>query len=336
MRARSIVIVLCAVLVSQQADAQPAQQTTARSTEAECRAYVEEGLAKTSLDEARQLFHAARWRCANPMALIYIAHTYEKQGDWPRALAYLEQFLVVIDKGHESRAAMEQAAAALRERVPPEQRVNIEAELSAPPTATATTFETSRMRLDREVREIDAPTRSSEVVQTIERAPGVFVGANFAYATRAKVEISTADMNGTVAFPTVFAAELQAGYRIFPFLSVALASQMLFNLKPEHEDSAHELGVFANATGHYAVNPRWDLDLFVAPGLSVLLIPGADDAIGPAIRIGGGPMFHVTKQISFTAELTHQVSLQQTERDGGDVDMKTSSSSVLAGLRLRL
>jgi hypothetical protein len=340
--ARGILIALLAAITSLESQAQPPPQTPApaKPTEATCRAYVQEGLAKKNYDEARELFHSARLRCGNMDSLILIARTYELQGDLPRALAYLEEFLAVVDRGHESRAAVESAATVLRERVPAGQRVSIAAELSARSPTVVTTnvvttnHETAQTRLTRQVEEVDYPAYRRE--RKIERARGLFVGASFAYAARAKVEVRTESMNGSVDFPAVFAAEAQVGYRFFPFLSVALAPQMLFNLKPDHEDSADELGVFVQTTGHLALKPQWDLDLFVAPGYSVLIVPGADNAKGLAFRWGGGPMFHLTEHVSFAAEFSHQLGFQRTERDGSDVDMETTFFSMVAGVRLRL
>jgi hypothetical protein len=348
MSTRGALIGLVAVVASSHAQAQPSTSqepaTEAKPTEATCRAYVEEGLAKTNLDEARELFHTARLRCANTLSLVLIARTYEQQGDFARALAYIEAFLAVADQGHESRPAMEKAAAAFRERVPAAQRVNIAAELSqgATPgatssaTSTATNENTTRMRLNREVEEVDYAGPAIRADRQVGRARGVFIGANLAYATKAAIEIHTETMDGRVAFPAVFAAELQAGYRFLPFLSVALAPQMLFNLKPDNEDSAHELAVFVQTTGHVALKSQWDFNVYVAPGYSVLIVPDADSAKGLAFRWGGGPMFHLSEHISLAGEFSHQIGFQKTERDGGDVDMQTTFVSLLAGIRVRL
>lgn len=362
MSARAFMIALLTVVASSPSQAQPqAPQGEAKPTEARCRAYVEQGLAKTNHDEARELFHAARVRCANPLSLIYIARTYEQQGDLPRALAYIEEFLAVVDPAHESRAAMEQAAAALRERVPAAQRVSIAAELSGksetpvaaePPATTATpvaaepsgtsarpnavNYETAKTRLIEQVEDVDYRSRPGGRGGAIGRPRGLFVGANLAYATRATIEVRRDNMNGRVDFPAVFAAEVQAGYRIFPFLSVALAPQMLFNLKPNEVDTAHEVGLFVETTGHLALRRQWDFNVLVAPGYSVVIIPGADNAKGMAFRWGGGPMFHLSNHISFAAEFSHQVGFQDAERESGDVDMQTSFFSLLAGVRLRL
>jgi hypothetical protein len=314
-----------------------------------CRAYLEEGdrlSQEKSYDKARDRFHAARLRCANTLSLVMIARTYQDQGDLPRTLAYIEEFLAVVGQAHESRAVMEKAAADLRERVPAAQRVSIAAELSAvSATSVATDGEVDlRTQLDKNVENFDWESTGSPPgggyfhrggEQRIERASGLFVGANFAYATKATVEVGTPSMNGTVDLPAAFAAELQAGYRFFPFLSVALAPQMVFNLRPNQEDPAHELEVFVQTTGHIVLKSRWDFDLFAAPGYSVLIIPGADDARGLAFRWGGGPVFHLTEHVSLAGEFSHQIGFQGTERNSSDVDMETSFFSLLAGIRLR-
>jgi hypothetical protein len=331
-RARHALIALVTITATLPALAQPSQ----RPSDTTCRAYVTDGMAKTNHEEARVLFHAARVRCGNQMSLVLIARSYEQQGDLPRALAYLEAFLAAVSSRDESRAAVEQAAAVLRQHVPPERRVSIAEELAATSATSATDFESAEMRLNRQVEGVDYRAHSSQgvygVQPAIERRRGLFVGANFAYAPKAKVEVSAGNLDGRVEFPAVFAAEVQAGYRLFPFLSVALAPQMQFNLKPNNQDAAEELGIFVPATGHFAFRTRWDFNLFVAPGYTVLFTPDADDAKGFAFRYGGGPMFHVTDHVSFAAELSHQLGFQKTP---GDMDMKTSFFSVLAGIRFR-
>jgi hypothetical protein len=351
-------IALAVVVVSSTAQVQAQAQAQAQPTaehapnEATCRGYVEQGLAKTNHDEARELFHAARVRCANVLGLVFIARTYELQGDLPRALAYIEEFLRVADAAHDARAEMEKAAAALRERVPAAQRVSVAAELSAktasltpapapaPPvkstTSTTANHETTRLRLIKEVEDVDYPSRVRRPAQLIDRARGVFIGVNGSYATRATLEIRTDTMTGRSDLPTVFAADVQAGYRLFPYVSVALASQMVFNLKPTGADSARELSVFAQATGHYELKMQWDFNFVVAPGYTVVLIPDADDASGFAFRWGGGPMFHLNNHVSFAAELSHQLGFQKTSRTSGDVDMQTTFVSLHAGVRVRL
>lgn len=333
MSARCALIALCAVVATSPSQAQP----LVRPTESVCRSYVTDGLAKTNHEEARVLFHAARVRCANPMSLVFVARTYEQQADLPRALAYLEAFLAAVDQRHEARAVVEEAAAVLRQRVPVEQRVNIAQELAATSAMSSRDFETAEMRLNRQVEGVDYRAHSSKgagggVERKIERRRGLFVGANFAFAPKAKVEVSAGNIDGTVEFPAVFSAEVQAGYRLYPFLSVALAPQMLFNLKPNRQDSAEELGIFVPTTGHFAFRSRWDFNLFAAPGYTVLFTPDADNAMGLAVRWGGGPMFHLSDHVSFAAEFSHQIGFQKTERD---MDMKTSFISVLAGFRYR-
>ena len=327
------VIVLLGAVAT--AHAQPRPST--RPTETVCRGYVQDGLAKTNHDEARVLFHASRVRCGNIDALILIARSYEQQGDLPRALAYLEAFLAVAHQRHEARAVVEDAATVLRQRVPVEQRVGIAAELAASGANSATDFDTAETRLNSQVEGVDYRAHNSGEAgeRKIGRGRGLFFGANLAYAPRGRIDVQTGNLDGMVELPAAFAAELQGGYRIRPFLSVALASQMLFNVKPNHEDSANELGVFVQAIGHLALRSRWDLNVFVAPGFSVLFVPDASDAKGLAFRYGGGPMFHVSEHISVGVEFSHQLGFQKADRGGGDADMRTSFLSLVAGVRLR-
>jgi hypothetical protein len=205
-----------------------------------------------------------------------------------------------------------------------------------PPTfAPPPKNEDMKMRLNRQAEGFDDAVYKPVIDNKIGRASGFFVGASVAYASAAKIEVATTTMDGTVEFPMVFAAELQAGYRVLPFLSVALAPEMLFNMQPNAEAAAHELGIFVQATGHLALSDRWDFDLFAAPGYSMVLIPDARDARGLAFRVGGGPMYHLDKGLSVVAEFSRQIGFQQTERSGRDVDMRTSFYAVLAGVRLR-
>jgi hypothetical protein len=368
------IVIACTCAATSPSSAQtpspPQTGTAAKPTEAECRVYLNEGDAlrqQKAFDKARERLHAGWRACANPLSLILIARTYEEQGDLPHALAYIEQFLVVAGQAHELRAEMEQAAASLRQRVPAAQRVSIAAELAAntppantppantppantppantppantPPANTPPANQPPvnlRNRLDKQVESFDwKPTAGArDSVQTVERTRGLFLGANVSYAAMGKLEIATPTMTGRSDFAAAYAVELQAGYRILPYFSVALAPQMFFNLHPGEEATAREVELFVEATGHIVLQPRWDLDVFLAPGYSVLLVPDADDATGLAFRWGGGPMFYIGKHLSFGAELSQQLGFQRTERAAGDVDMKTSFVTLLAGIRIR-
>jgi hypothetical protein len=303
--------------------------------------HVAERSPQESSEQARARFRDGWLRCENALGLVLIAKTYQDDGDLPHALAYVEQFLAVIGETHELRAAMERAAAELRQRVPEAQRINIAGELApapalpvaAPAAGTSTPASPDmRGRLNRQVDAFDWASKPGP--RGIERARGVFVGASLAYAAKAQVEVGTERMTGTVEFPAAFAGELQAGYRFHRFLSVALAPQMFFHLKPNQQDAARELDVFVQTTGHLVLAPRWDVEVFAAPGYSVLMVPGAEDARGLAFRWGGGPMFHLTERIGFTVEFSHQLGFQTTERTGADVDMATSFVSLFTGIRV--
>ena len=184
--------------------------------------------------------------------------------------------------------------------------------------------------------EVRPEARQRAAARKIVRNRGIYAAASLAYATSAKIEVTSPTMEGKVDFPAVFGAELQAGYRIHPNLSLGVAAQTFFNLKPEEEDSAREVEIFAQATGYFAVTPQWDLSGFVAPGYSMLLVPDAEDARGLAFRWGLGPLFHVNEHIGFTAVFSHQLGFQRTERENRDVKMETSFFSLVAGIRLSL
>jgi len=190
-------------------------------------------------------------------------------------------------------------------------------------------------RLNNQVETFDWKTRPKPRDPTTERPRGLFVGANLAYAARGKLEVGTDRMTGTADFPAAYAAELQVGYRFFRFLSVALAPQMFFNLQPQDEPPARELDVFVQTTGHLLLSRRWDFDVFLAPGYSVLYAPEGANATGLALRWGGGPMYHLSSHLSVAVELSHQMGFQDTERNSDTVDMSTSFVSLLAGIRLR-
>ena len=314
-----------------------AHADVARPTEMECRAFLEQGLAQKDPDKARDRFHRARVRCGNAVALVMIARTYQEHGDLPRALAYLEAFLAAVSD-HELRPIVEKTAGELRNVVPTEQRVDISAELAAK-AAAAAADDTSALRLNRQVEGMDDATyrdhRPAIALRSEQpkfvRKLGFFIGANFAYAPVAKVDISNERMNGRVEFPAVFAGEIQAGYRVLPWLSVALVPQMLFNLQPDGENAASELELFAQATGHYSLTSRWDINVSAAPGYGVLLVPGGDNASGLVVRWGGGPMYHASKHLSLAAEVSSQTGFQRT----GHAGMATSFFTVLVGVRLR-
>lgn len=197
---------------------------------------------------------------------------------------------------------------------------------------------TRRARLNKQVEDYDWEGRDPiiEGKTKIERKRAIYVGASLAYAANAKVKVKTPTMEGKADFPAVFGAEFQAGYRMHPNFSVGGVGQLFLNMKPDEEDSAREIDIFAQATGHYAVSPKWDLDGFLAPGYSVLLIPGSGDAKGLAFRWGGGALYRITDHIGFAAEVSQQLGFQKARRNNADVDMKTSSVSLFGGIRFSL
>jgi hypothetical protein len=204
-----------------------------------------------------------------------------------------------------------------------------------PAPAPAPADPDEQRRLNNQVETYDWKTRPKPRDPTRERPRGLFVGANLAYAARGKLAVGTERMTGTADFPAAYSAELQAGYRLFRFVSVALAPQMVFNLRPQGQPAARELDVFVQTTGHLVLSPRWDFNAFLAPGYSVLYIPAADDASGLAVRWGAGPMYHLSEHISVAVELSQQIGFQDTVRNSDTVDMATSFVSLLAGIRLR-
>lgn len=320
----------------------------ARADDPRCRGYVEQGLAQRDARKARELFHTARVRCANTVALVMIAKTYQDTGDLPRALAYLEAFLAVAEPGHQARPAVEQAVAQLGPLVPADQRVNITDELGAA-TAAVNATDSTRARLSGNVEGFDdgaaaSPTNSTgsgstgatgpvevRAAVTAPRARKLFVGASLAYAPVARVDVTNAEMTGRSEFSAAFAGELQAGYRIRPALGVGLVSQLFFNLRPDGQDAASELELFVQVTAYHDVAPRWELDLFGAPGYSVLLVPGGRNPNGLVLRYGGGLHYRVRETVSVGGELAHQLGFQRT----GDADVETSFVSVLLGVRIR-
>jgi hypothetical protein len=226
------------------------------------------------------------------------------------------------------------SAPALADDVPPTPPPTPPPATPTPPPA-GNEPEDQRLKLNKQVGDFDWQQRKATATTAV-RAKGLFVGASFAFAASARLEIDTTVMDGTASFPAAYSAELQAGYRVSPNLSVALVPQMFFNLRPDDEDAARGFGVFTQATGHLVVHPRWDLDVFAAPGFSVLILPGADNASGLAFRWGGGAAFHLSQQVSVALELSHQIGLQKTERAGSDVGMQTSFVSLLSGIRFSL
>jgi hypothetical protein len=210
------------------------------------------------------------------------------------------------------------------------------AEPAPEPSPPADSSRDLKDRLNREVERSDpepgAGSRSASR-QTTERPTGLFFGASVAYAASAKVAVSSANMNGTVSFPAVYSAELQAGYRLLPYLSVALASEMMFNLRPNQLSPANELCVFAQATAHVAATDQWDLDLFAAPGYGELFLPGAPDARGLMFRWGGGPVYRSSEHLNIVGVLSHQLGFERVH-GGSDAAMKTTFVSVIIGIRL--
>jgi hypothetical protein len=180
----------------------------------------------------------------------------------------------------------------------------------------------------------DTATHAPHVGPERARALGLFAAGRFAYATTARLDVGSGTMTGELDFHAVMGGEVQIGYRFLPWLSAALVPHAMFNLKPANEPGARELAGLVQATGHFAVAERWDIDAFLGAGYGVLNIPGADDARGVAYRWGAGPVFHVNGHLSVTTELTQDGAHQHAERSGHSVPMNTSFVELAVGLRV--
>jgi hypothetical protein len=137
-----------------------------------------------------------------------------------------------------------------------------------------------------------------------------------------------------------FGVGISFGYNVIPGLSVGIAPQFLFNIKPKDNYSgaaAKEIDLMARIAYMYHVIPNLALGLEVIPGYSIISLSddmkgGADISSPKGFVIAGGlnALFDINDQFFANLAVGYQMGWQKTSVGGVDFDGKTK------GMRLAL
>jgi hypothetical protein len=172
------------------------------------------------------------------------------------------------------------------------------------------------------------------------------VGVAFVTGVLSKWEASAGGSTVSADAAMPFGVALSFGYNVIPGLSVGIAPQALFNVKPKNDPAsgasydgaaAKEFDIMARIAYAYHVIPNLAVYAEVMPGYSIISLPselsGNGAVSGPKgfVLAGGvGGLFDINDQFFVNLAVGYQLGLQKTSVMGVDIDMKTK------GLRLAL
>lgn len=166
------------------------------------------------------------------------------------------------------------------------------------------------------------------------------VGINFLPMFLGKFSASaggqTVDMDAKIAY----GVGITAGYNVIPGLSVGIAPQMLFNLKPKDGDAsaAKELDLFARVAYTYKVIPDLGIYAEFLPGYSVIFPPSGNDMNKPkglVLAFGVGATYDINQQIYANLGVGYQLGFQKASQNGADFDYKTKFLRVAVGVGVK-
>ena len=141
----------------------------------------------------------------------------------------------------------------------------------------------------------------------------------------------TADAAFSVGF------SLQAGYALLPGLTVGLAPQGFFNVKPKEQGGAGAQEYDAMARVAYALRPVDTIALYaeVLPGYSLILPPDGDAAKGFVLGAGVGAAMDLSDRVFASLGVGYQVGFQKLPAKDMSADVKTRYVRVALGVGTR-
>jgi hypothetical protein len=186
-----------------------------------------------------------------------------------------------------------------------------------------------------------APAPAPETVAAPAAAPAASdskmqLGLNLLPMALGKVDSGTsADM----AF--AYGVGLSFGYVVIPGLTIGLAPQAVFNVKPKNAPSgttaAKEYDIMARIAYAYTVAPKFAVYAEVLPGYSIISNPSPLDAGKGLVLAGGvGATMDVTDQVFVNLGVGYQMGFQKVTVLGvsGDEKAKFLRIAVGAGVKL--
>ena len=144
---------------------------------------------------------------------------------------------------------------------------------------------------------------------------------------------SPGGMSVTADAAFAYGVGLSAGYVVKPGLSVGLAPQAIFNVKPKEDSGggAKEYDLMARVAYAFPVVDTIAVYAEVLPGYSLISPPSGDTAKGLALAFGVGGAMDVTNRIFANLGVGYQIGFQKVSAGAMDVDNRTKYVRVVLG-----
>jgi len=177
------------------------------------------------------------------------------------------------------------------------------------------------------------------------------VGVAFVTGVLTKWEASLGGQSFSEDAAMPFGVALSFGYNVIPGLSVGIAPQALFSVKPKDDPqtgksydgaAAKEFDIMARIAYAYHVIPNLAVYAEVMPGYSIISLPselsgnGAINSPKGFVFAGGvGGLFDINDQFFVNLAVGYQIGFQKTSAMGVDIDTKTKGLRLALGVGLK-
>lgn len=156
-----------------------------------------------------------------------------------------------------------------------------------------------------------APAESTAAVAAPATDSKIQVGVNLLPMLMGKAKGDGASMDLKLAY----GVGLFFGYTVAPGLSVGVAPQAIFNLKPKDldTDAAKEYDILARIAYNYTVAPKLNVMVEAMPGYSIITPPEGSNGKGFVIAGGVGASYDVTDQAFVNLGVGYQYGMQKID-----------------------
>lgn len=160
------------------------------------------------------------------------------------------------------------------------------------------------------------------------------MGLSFLPMALGSFTASPGGMTVTADAAFAFGFGVSAGYEVLPGLTVGIAPQAVFNVKPKEDGGAAARQLDAMARVAYALSVAETIALYaeVLPGYSLISPPdGGDNSKGMVLALGGGAVMDLSDRVFTTLGAGYQLGFQKRSDGGTEVDVKTRYVRVTLG-----
>jgi hypothetical protein len=133
---------------------------------------------------------------------------------------------------------------------------------------------------------------------------------------------------------------LSFGYNVVAGLSVGVAPQVLFHVKPKaNSDSAKEYDLVARIAYAYAVIPKLSVVAELLPGYSIISLPDSMTYLGDkppkpkglVLGAGAGAAYDISDLLFVNLGIGYQMGFQKMTVGSSDMDVKTKFLRIAVG-----